>query len=350
MLKTGISIYLSSGIEKNEEVIRKAKEAGATYGFTSLHIPEEDYVDYKKSVRQLLDLTNDAKIELMIDVDGETPERLGLKRMEDLLDYGVTSIRLDYGFSDKEIVALSKHFNIVWNASTTSPFDIRKWKSLGADTSRFTACHNYYPKPYTGLNIGYVRDINFALKLAGYQVTSFVPGDNELRGPLKLGLPTIEEHRGQKESLAINMLELYKAKSDIVMVGDVNLSDNGWKEFKAVSDGVINLRAVLREGYTDLYDRVAHERPDSSAFVIRAEESRGWYKNQSILPENTIDCEVGSICIGNDKYLRYKGELEICRKLRRSDEKVNVIGEICKEDLKYIPFIENGMGFKLVAK
>ena len=47
-MKTGISIYLSSGLEKNEEVIGKAKVAGVTYGFTSLHIPEEEYSDYKE--------------------------------------------------------------------------------------------------------------------------------------------------------------------------------------------------------------------------------------------------------------------------------------------------------------
>ncbi|MBR5636940.1 MAG: DUF871 domain-containing protein [Pseudobutyrivibrio sp.] len=349
-MKTGFSIYLSSGIEKNEEVIRKAKNAGASYGFTSLHIPEEDYEDYKKRVVQLLDLTNKAGIELMIDVDGDTPNRLGLKHMGDLLDYGVTSIRLDYGFSDKDVVALSKHFDIVWNASTTSPSDIKKWEALGADISRFTACHNYYPKPYTGLDVDRVKDINTNLRIAGYRVSAFIPGDKDFRGPLYQGLPTIEEHRSSCKKVALNMLELYRANTDIVMVGDVDLSDEGWQQFKWLSDGIIPLRVTLDNDYTELYGKIGHERPDSSSYIIRVEESRGWFAGKSIVPKNTVDCKVGSISIGNDSYLRYKGELEICRMPRIADEKVNVIGQVWEEDLEYIPFIESGMGVVLQKK
>ena len=349
-MKTGFSIYLSSGIEKNEEVVHKAKKAGAAYGFTSLHIPEEEYEDYKKKVVQLLNLTNKAGIELMIDVDGDTPKRLGLRSMEDLIDYGVTSIRLDYGFSDADVVALSKHFNIVWNASTIMPSDIRKWESMGADISKFTACHNYYPKPYTGLDIERVGEVNSKLRIAGYRVSAFIPSDKDLRGPLYLGLPTIEDHRSRANRVALNMLELYNAETDIVMVGDVDLSEDGWSQFSQLSEGVIKLRARLAKNYEDLFGRVCHERPDSSGYVIRAEESRGWFAGKAIPEENTKACEIGTISIGNDNYLRYKGEIEISRRPRPCDDKVNVIGEIVKEDLEYLPYIVNGMGFMLVKE
>ncbi|MBE5909931.1 MupG family TIM beta-alpha barrel fold protein [Pseudobutyrivibrio sp.] len=347
-MKTGISIYLSSGLEKNEEVIRKAKNAGAAYGFTSLHIPEEDYNDYKKRVLELLNLAKSAGIELTMDVDGETPDRLGLKAMENLLDFGVTSIRLDYGFSDEDVVNLSKHFKIVWNASTISPFDIKKWERLGADVSRFEACHNYYPKPYTGLSLEKVKEINSNLKLLGYNVSAFIPGDKDFRGPLCQGLPTIEDHRNAKEQVALNMLQLYNVNTDIVMIGDVDLSDDGWSALKDLSKGYVRLGADLSDFGSDLIGKINHERPDSSSYIIRSQESRAWFKDASIAPKNTVACKPGSICIGNDRYLRYKGEIEICRTERPADERVNVIGQVRKEDLKYLPYICDGMGFVLV--
>ena len=346
-MKTGISIYLSSGIQQNEEVIRKARAAGASYGFTSLHIPEEDYDDYKKRVVELLKLTHDAGIELTMDVEGDTPSKLGLSKMEDLLDYGVTSIRLDYGFTDEDVVRLSQNFNIVWNASTVDPFDIRKWEKLGADIDRFTACHNYYPKPYTGLDLNDVRDINKTLKSFGYTVSAFVPGDKTFRGPLNLGLPTIEDHRKTKDDLVANMMDLYGAYTDIVMVGDVDISDDNWNRLHDLSDGYIRLHATFYDGAgaSRISGNINHERPDSSPYIIRSQESRAYFKDINIPVVNTIECTEGTICISNDEYLRYKGEIEICRTRRSADSKVNVIGQIVPDDLKYLPYIKNGMGF-----
>lgn len=348
-MKTGISIYLSSGPEKNEEVIHKAHAAGVTYGFTSLHIPEEEYSDYKEKVIHLLKLCSCAGISLSVDVDNETPSRLGIAKMEDLLQYGVSSIRLDYGFTDSEVVELSKNFHIVWNASAVTLADIRKWEKLGADVSKFTACHNYYPKPYTGLSLSRVKEINAGLKAYGFETEAFVPGDKDFRGPLYEGLPTVEDHRNCKEDLCVNMLELYQAYSDIVLVGDVDLSEEGWSSLKSLSRDVIPLRADFYEEFDDIAQsirgRVSHERPDSSEYVIRSCESRSWFKDMTIQPQNTIECRSGSICISNDGYLRYKGEVEICRLKRPADNRVNVIGRIKDKDIRLIPYIKNEAAF-----
>ncbi len=348
-LKTGISIYLSSGLEKNEEVIGKAKVAGVTYGFTSLHIPEEEYSDYKEKVTGLLKLCAHAGISLTMDVDNDTPFRLGVKRMEDLIDYGVESIRLDFGFSDEEIVELSRNFNIIWNASTVSISDVCKWEKMGADLTRFTACHNFYPKPYTGLSFDMVKEIDQKLKQFGFMTEGFVPGDGILRGPLFEGLPTIEDHRHKKEKLLDNMLQLYQADCDVVLIGDVDLTDNSWKLLKAASEGIIPIRAQFYDGFFDIANQIcgklSHDRPDSGSFVIRTVESRDWFKQKDIPSQNTISCEAGSICISNDAYLRYKGEVEICRCERPADERINVIGKVIDEDLGLLPYITKGAGF-----
>ena len=42
-----ISLYFSTR-RQNEEIIRKASACGVKYAFTSLHIPEENGVEYKR--------------------------------------------------------------------------------------------------------------------------------------------------------------------------------------------------------------------------------------------------------------------------------------------------------------
>jgi len=345
-METGISIYFSSGWKYNQEIIEKAKRAHVRHAFTSMHIPEEDGSDYRKNAIRLLEACHEAGLDLTIDVDPSTPEKLGLKSMEDLLDLGVHSLRLDYGFDDSDVVELSKQFRLVWNASTVSYDDVQRWNALGVDISKFKACHNYYPKPYTGLSLSKVADINSRLKASGFTTEAFVPGNKDYRGPLKEGLPTVEEHR-HRNNILLNMLELYDANCDVVYIGDCDIEDEDWDRIRDLSDGFIRLPSP------DLNDqkfklKVMHDRPDSSDYVIRAVESRLWDRVESIHPNNTIDMEAGSICISNELYLRYEGELEICRKPRSRDDRVNVIGHVDPNDLVYLPYIKDGMGFMFV--
>ena len=194
-MQTGISLYFSEGIEQNERTIERARAAGVTLAFTSLHIPEETGVAYADAARHLL----------ACDVSPVTLDKLGCSRIEDLLDLGITTVRLDFGFNARETVELSHSFRIVFNASTISTEDIRAWQAAGADFTRFAASHNFYPKRYTALSIDEVRRINQRLTNLGFTTMGFVPGDGKLRGPLFEGLPTVEEHRDQKERVALNM-------------------------------------------------------------------------------------------------------------------------------------------------
>ena len=54
VMQTGVSVYFSAGMERNEQIIARARQAGATMAFTSMHIPEEEGVDYGRDARNLL--------------------------------------------------------------------------------------------------------------------------------------------------------------------------------------------------------------------------------------------------------------------------------------------------------
>ena len=56
----------------------------------------------------------------------------------------------------------------------------------------------------------------------------------------------------------------------------------------------------------------------------------------------------GSITCDNDKYLHYKGELQITKIDLPADERVNVIGHVVSNDLDLLKVI--GAGTKIIFK
>ncbi len=348
MFTVGISLYLGTGIEKNREIIDKAKKAKVKYAFTSLHLPEEKVEDYSKEVNALLELCSLAGIKLIIDIGPRTIEKLKLKSIQELKETPITHIRPDYGFSSKEIAELSNTFNIVFNSSTISEEELMELKGYGCDFTRFLAADNFYPKPLTGLSMDTITDRNRRLKYMGIKTLAFIPGDLVKRGPLYEGLPTVEGHRHKDPLLSI--LELRStAFCDIVLVGDVDITEDLWNKIENLNSGYVELRAEVREEYSFVKDIIHHDRPDSSSYVIRSQESREYgtpgrlFKAEPVKVRNK-----GSISIGNENYLRYSGELEIARIDLPAEARVNIIGSINQEDMKYLQYIDKAMGFRLI--
>lgn len=343
MEQLGISLYLSSSEKTNQEVINKAEKAHMKYAFTSLHIPEESVADYRSETIKLMESCRDAGLSLIIDVGPRTIEKLGLSSLHDLKKYNITHIRIDYGFTIDEIVKLTYDFNVVLNASTLIEEEIKHLIKNQVDTSKISACHNFYPKPLTALPIGNVKATNDLLHKYDIKSIGFVSGDLTLRGPLYEGLPTIEEHRHM--DVLRQVLELKQlAKCDIIIVGDIDISEESWKKIGELQDNYVTLKANILSDYKFICNRIHHDRVDNSKYVIRSVESRE-YKNPTIF--NPSERRLGSISMSNSLYLRYEGELEIARCDLPVEPKVNIIGQVKDEYLQYLPFINSGMGFKI---
>lgn len=350
-MKTGISIYLSSPLQDIERTIERGAEAGARYAFTSLHIPEDGGAAYADKVRHVLSLLSARGIALIADVGPRTCDLLGLERIEDLRDLGLEYLRLDYGFSAQRVAELSGVFRIVVNASTVSSDEIASWREAGADVTRFAACHNFYPKPYTGLALEDIARVNLRLAALGFEIMAFVPGDANVRGPVFEGLPTVEAQRGRASKVALNMLELaHGADCDIVLVGDPDLSDAGWAQFAQVSAGYVDLQCELELSYAYVRGQIHHDRPDSSVLIFRSQESRTKLKPDSVPTDAGagLPRKAGSIAVSNSGYGRYEGELEIARVDLPGDERMNVAGHITPEAMELLPFIKRGFGVRFV--
>ena len=349
-MRTGISLYLSNGYERNARVVDKARRAGVRRAFTSLHIPEERGIDHQGEATRLVRLCREAGIELVADVSPRTLGLLGCSSIDDVAQLGLTYLRLDFGFDAQRVAELSHHFHVAFNASTISDDDIAAWRAAGVDLVRVAACHNYYPKRWSGISLRRVASVNARLQDLGIEVMGFVPGDVDLRGPLHEGLPTVEGHRGDTGiALVRDMLELFDAQCDVALVGDSDASDAVWQRMGELNRGYVTLHAELDEAYSYLYGRLQHDRPDSSEFLIRSPESRGW--NMPIPAAGsrarTLSCETGTVLVSNEAYGRYAGEVEIARRPLELDGRDTLAGQVCAEDRLLLPFITCGRGFVL---
>lgn len=344
-METGISLYLGSGFSKNSEIIVKAKQANVQYVFTSLHIPEETGVDYASEVSKLLDACKQANLHLFVDISPHTLEKLNVSSYDELHALNITHVRVDYGFTYEEIVALSKSFYVVLNTSTILEDDIRELVKLNADFSKFYACHNFYPKPYTGISLDSVTKMNTRLRYLGIKTMTFVAGDQEFRGPLCKGLPTLEAHRNG--DVILNMLELYaETASDVCLIGDIDVSDAVWKQLKNLHDNYVDIHVELEPEYDFLHETVHYDRPDSSDYFIRSQQSRFMDALKNATQGNVRVRKMGDICVTGKQYGRYNGELEIMKLDLPKDDGVRIVGRVIEEDRKYLSVIKNGIGIK----
>ncbi|MED2184960.1 DUF871 domain-containing protein [Bacillus wiedmannii] len=347
----GVSIYLSKErVKKQEEWLKVAKENGFSSIFTSLHIPEDDPGTYKELIQILGKQALENDMELMVDVSPKSLHHLGMtyENVEELLDWGITGLRMDYGITPKEIVRVSHKMKVALNASTiTDSF----WKELiieNIKVENVEAWHNFYPRPETGLAKSFLQKQNEYLHECGIKTMAFIPGDGEKRGPLCEGLPTLEKHRNMRPLEAY--LELVQdCGVDKVLIGDISGSIESVQEIASASRGIIPLRYksfICDKEALKVVERVHTNRLDPARDVIRSVESREG--NKVILqPMHTIARKKGSITIDNELYGRYAGEMQVATHDLPKDEKVNVVGMVVEEDLSLLPHVGAGKIFQL---
>ncbi|UYX53306.1 MupG family TIM beta-alpha barrel fold protein [Bacillus thuringiensis] len=347
----GVSIYLSKErVEKQEEWLKMGRENAFLSIFTSLHIPEDDPNTYKELIQILGKQALKYGMELMVDVSPKSLHHLGItyENVEELVEWGITGLRMDYGIAPKEIALVSYKMKVALNASTiTESF----WKELLAENirvDRVEAWHNFYPRPETGLAKSFLQKQNQYLQERGIKTMAFIPGDGEKRGPLYEGLPTLEKHRHMRPLEAY--LELVQeCNVDKVLIGDISGSLESVQEIASASRGIIPVRyeSFINESEVlKVVEQVHTNRLDPARDVIRSVESRE--ENKVILqPVNTISRKKGSITIDNELYGRYAGEMQIVINDLPEDERVNVVGMVIEEDVSLLPYVDAGKKFQL---
>lgn len=328
--RLGFSVYVSS-FEKQKTYLEKLRGKDHII-FTSFHIQEEFCKDYKTKVKKMMSWLYEMGFKVVADVSQKTLTQLNYSSLESLRqEIQVAMLRIDYGFSHDALKHMSQNLPIVINASTT-PYEVME------SITNIFACHNYYPRPETGLSINRFTQINDHIKQLKIPIMAFVAGHNK-RGPIYEGLPSLEVHRYQ--SPYISMLDmLINHKVDTVILGDLDLQDHDLKYIiNYLENDEIIIPIVLNKGYESLYDKRLTLRIDSGAFAFRIVESREYASQNtfSVHPDLCKERIRGCLTIDNSLYGRYVGEVQIIHHTLPADERVNVIGQI-KEG--YLPLLK----------
>lgn len=346
MSKTlGFSLYLST-FEAQRPALLPWAGTGAPI-FLSLHISEEFDATYCQRAREICHLLAVFGFRTIADVSVKTLQQFGCESLTELAkELKLWGLRIDYGFTAREIEEMATQMPIVLNASTTSPADARRIAAKGQEVF---ALHNFYPRPETGLDEELLTQTTQRLREAGLSVQAFIPGDTLLRGPLHEGLPTLEAHRHALPSAAFVDMALRFGMDDIFLA-DPGLSD---KEQQRIAHfcktGVICVPAQLDEDWKHLYGKVFTCRIDSPRWLIRFQESRIYSCQGDVVePHNCVERRRGVITVDNQNYGRYSGELMLIREELPADGRVNVIGAVPENAWLLIDRIDRGAKFMLV--
>ena len=344
MPELGRSAYLTSFESQRPALERGAGSASPL--FLSLHISEEFSPDYCIRAEEICRWLREKGYRIIGDVSTKTVDQFGQPDLVGLAEaFGLWALRIDYGFSQAEIAALARRIPVVLNASTTSPdFAGELLRSGGL----VMAMHNFYPRPETGLDDSFFRETTHALQAAGLRVLAFIPGDEELRGPLHLGLPTLERHRGLPPSVCFADLAVNFGIREI-FVGDPGVSSRELQRIQRFCrEGVLEIPALLEGEYTSLYGRVFTRRVDSPAGLIRFVESRTYSCfGGAVEPGKCEARRRGSVTLDNSRYGRYSGELQLTLRDLPADERVNVIGHVEERFLPLADCVQRGGSFAL---
>ncbi len=158
MWEKGISAYI--GLDQSLETVcnylKLARQYGYTRLFTSLHIPEADPELLLRDFKTFITYAKSLDYEITADISPQafTLLEASISDLSPLKNLGLSTLRLDYGFSPEEIATIThtSGLHIELNASTVTPTILQEIYAANADLNKIRACHNYYPRPETGLS------------------------------------------------------------------------------------------------------------------------------------------------------------------------------------------------------
>lgn len=351
----GISVFfgMNQTLEKNSVYLKLAREVGYTRLFTSLHIPESNASVLVQEARSLLQQAAELGFSVTADISPHSWQQFGLSASQ-LAGFGIDTLRIDYGMNPDQIkeFAQATGCSIEVNASTMSENMLRQMFDAGIDPSSISACHNYYPRPETGISYNLFVQQSKIFTTRNIPLAAFIPGRTNPRGPIHAGLPTLESHRNMCSADAARQLWA-SGLIDTIIWGDPLVAET---ELKAVAQlpQKISDPLVLRmipfsdgdRGTEWLHHSIHTNRLDAAGAAVRSQESRTQHRGQ-ILPQPAKIRRRGDVTIDNCNYGRYMGELQILLQDLPADARVNVIGRIVSEDLCLLECVHPGRSFKL---
>lgn len=349
--------------KKNDHSIKDylhlAKKYHMNEVFTSVHLPEFTMSEQLHFLQQVAEAAKKEELELTVDIGGPfIKQALENESFMNLLkNTNIAYLRMDYGYSFDQLQKLYHALNLkgfVINASMYTKQQVQQhlkfFYSLDANI-QIKACHNFYVREESGLDQDFALSQSSIFDEFNIPVYYCVPSYDHPRGPLYLGLPTIEAHRWMPlDFVLMDLTCSYHARN--LMFSDEWISE---KTFQLIDEVLVNKKikipVILKENITEMEMRIILRkhifRYDSNKNFLRSRSSREMAEYASVLEaKNTFGRPKGSITIDNERYLRYSGELQVVMQDADADSRVNVSASLKNiNDLQKLSFFREGYSY-----
>ncbi|MGT2832747.1 DUF871 domain-containing protein [Streptococcus halotolerans] len=363
MVTFGFSIYPEKHeLNKIKSYMDLLKKYGAERIFMSLlQLEAGDTTTFDK-YKAIIHYANELNMRVIADI---SPSFIEQNAWEDQLilkakEFGLAGLRLDEALSIDDIVSLTQNqlgLKIELNMSTDKTL-VNDLLASDANFDNIIACHNFYPHEFTALSQQHFREMSAFYNEKGIETAAFVSSQTAKEGPWPLseGLPTVEDHRHLPIAQQVQLMKAV-GTIDNILISNQFISEEELKtchqalvsEVKCLEVSVLDDLSSVEEAIVS-FDH--NYRGDISDYVIRSTIPRTIYTDVSLPPRDNQSKKVkrGSLIIDNDRYTRYKGELQIALKDFTISDKANVVGHICETSLPLLETLEAWEDFKLIIK
>jgi hypothetical protein len=355
MWEKGISAYigLNHSLDTVCSYLTLARSYGYTRLFTSLHIPEADPKLLLRDFQTFIAVAVDLGYTITADISPAafTMLKASMTDLSPLKKLGISALRLDYGFSPQEIATIThtSGLQVELNASTITPGILQQIQGAQADLTKIRACHNYYPRPETGLSFPLFAERSKLFRDYNIPVLAFIASRSCPRGPIFAGLPTLEKHRKVTPKLAAK--ELLACQSvDGIIFGDPLVTEEELASISLLTRDCMEIEVTISPGVSneerELLFLTHTNRMDPGEGVIRSQEARTFCQH-IISPRPALPRQRGAVTIDNQDYLRYMGELQLINAPLPADGRVNVVAHVIPEEVFLLSYIKPGGSFRL---
>ena len=359
MSRLGISIYpnVSNDFEKDIQYIDMACEYGFKRLFTNMLSVDQEALEKIKAVHSH---AKEKGMEVITDVAPSVFSfyNISYDNLSFFKNLNVDGIRLDEGFDGLKEAMMTyndDNLKIEINASQDTKY-IDNIISYGAYKGNLVASHNFYPQKYTGLSYDQFKKTSEAIRKNGLAIAAFVSSNAENAvGPWAIndGLCSLEMHRNLPLDLQVRHLYATGLIDDI-LIANMYASKDELKSLASIHPGRVTIKVKFNDSIQDIEKEISLNykhvvRGDMSEYMARSTMPRITYADESIMAMYTPTIlHRGDICILNDGYGRYKGELHIILKEMINSGNINVIGHIEENEEILLDFIKPWKPFVLI--
>lgn len=348
----GISFYPNKeSVESIKKYIDMASSLGFKRCFTSLLTVGEDVSQTINTFKQSIQHARLKNMEVIVDINPQLFSELNIsyKDLNFFKNLGATGIRLDSNFDGltESLISFDQsNIDIELNISNDTG-NIRNIFSYEPNSKRLIGCHNFYPQPYTGLDLNYFLQCSKKYKALGMRTAAFISSQTAKDGPhpFNEGLPTLEMHRNLRVVQQAKHL-MATGYIDDVIIGNAFADES---ELQALSR--VNLEQIqLAVNPINHLSKVEHEvlfneqhfnRGDINSYSVRSTFVKLKLTKTSIPVNNAFpELHRGDITIGNNTFGQYKGELNIVKEdMPNLNGHKNIVGKIIDKELFLLDYI-----------